>query len=301
MVKQNRKIGLILVIAGALFWGIGGTVAQKLFQISNISVEWLVTVRLLLSGIILLFIHFITKGYKQIITIWTRKDNVMRLLIFTIFGMLAVQYTYLAAIDAGNAAVATLLQYLAPVFIIIYLVLRKQSVLTQSDIVTVLLALIGCFFLLTNGSLSELSVPIPAIIWGILAGISLAFYTLYAVPLLKQFNTLVVVGWAMLIGGLLFSFVSPPWQVDLSSFTLESFYYLIFAIVFGSLLAYWFYIESLQYLDPKEASLLSSLEPLAAVFTTVIWLKEPFGIYQWVGTACIIIMILLITVGKKSR
>ena len=43
------------------------------------------------------------------------------MILFGLFGMLAVQYTYFASIKEGNAAVATLLQYLAPIFITVYL------------------------------------------------------------------------------------------------------------------------------------------------------------------------------------
>ncbi|MGV2787776.1 EamA family transporter, partial [Clostridium perfringens] len=80
----------------------------------------------------------------------------------------------------------------------------------------------------------------------------------------------------------------------------DAYLYLVFVIVFGTMIAFWFYIESLQSLSPKETSLLGSLAPLAAVLTTVFWLKEPFGVFQWVGTACIIGMILLLALNKKT-
>ncbi len=54
-----------------------------------------------------------------------------------------------------------------------------------------------------------------------------------------------------------------------------------------------------QSLSPKETSLLGSLEPLSAVLTTVFWLHEPFGFLQWVGTACIVGMILLLAINSK--
>ena len=299
MNKPSRKIGMILVITGATFWGVGGTVAQKLFQQYAINVNWLVTTRLLLAGMLLLTIHFIKNRHAQIFHVWKNGKVAIQLLIFGIVGMLAVQYTYMASIDHGNAAVATLLQYLAPVMIIIYLVLRKQSTLTRQDVITVLLALIGCFLLLTNGSISELSVSTPAIIWGVLSGVSLAFYTLYAVPLLAQYDSLVIVGWAMVIGGFALSFSHAPWQIDLTELPLEAYAYLVFVIIFGTMLAFWFYIESLQSLSPKETSLLGSLEPLSAVLTTVFWLQEPFGVLQWIGTTCIVGMILILAMNSK--
>ncbi|WP_405098424.1 DMT family transporter [Oceanobacillus sp. FSL H7-0719] len=300
MNKQNRSKGLFLVITGATLWGIGGTVAQKLFQDYGVMVDWLVTIRLLIAGILLLAVQYFTKDRKQIFAVWRDKRTALQLIIFGLFGMLAVQYTYMASIDHGNAAVATLLQYQAPVMIIIYLVLRKQTILSGKDYITVFLALGGCFLLLTNGSISELSVPASAVIWGLLSGLALAFYTLYAVQLLAQFDSLVIVGWAMIIGSFTLSFVHPPWEMDFASLPLEGYVYLAFVIIFGTMIAFWFYIDSLQSLSPKETSLMGSLEPLAAVLTTVFWLQEPFGSFQWLGTACIIGMILLMSSGEKE-
>ncbi|MDN4494384.1 DMT family transporter [Ureibacillus aquaedulcis] len=297
---MNRNKGMLLVITGAMFWGIGGTVAQKLFQQYGVDVDWLVTTRLLIAGVLLLAVQFAFKDRSQILGVWKEGKVAIHLIIFGLLGMLAVQYTYMASIKHGNAAVATLLQYLAPVMIIIYAILRKQSSLTRGDVWTVSLALIGCFFLLTNGSISKFSVPPLAIIWGVLSGVALAFYTLYAIPLLKQFDSLVIVGWAMIIGGFALSFIHPPWQIDMNSFTGEAYFYLVFVIIFGTMIAFWFYIESLQSLAPKESSLLGSIEPLAAVLTTVFWLREPFGIFQWIGALCILIMIVFLAMYKKK-
>lgn len=278
MDKSARKTGLFLVITGAIFWGISGTVAKKLFQ--QIDVNWLVTTRLLIAGVLLLALQFLIKDRTQIWGVWKNRRTAFQLVVYGLVGMLSVQYTYMASIQRGNAAVATLLQYLAPIMIIIYLILRKHTVFTRKDLSAILLALVGCFFLLTNGSISQLSVPTIAIVWGILSAIALAFYTLYAIPLLKQYDSLVIVGWAMVIGGFGLSLIHPPWQIDFQSLSLETILYLAFVIIFGTMIAFWFYIESLQSLSPKETSFLSSLEPLAAVLTTVFWLKEPFGFFS---------------------
>ncbi|MGG4502424.1 EamA family transporter [Paenibacillus polymyxa] len=297
MDKSARKTGLFLVITGAIFWGISGTVAKKLFQ--QIDVNWLVTTRLLIAGVLLLALQFLIKDRTQIWGVWKNRRTAFQLVVYGLVGMLSVQYTYMASIQRGNAAVATLLQYLAPIMIIIYLILRKHTVFTRKDLSAIFLAVVGCFFLLTNGSISQLSVPTVAIVWGILSAIALAFYTLYAIPLLKQYDSLVIVGWAMVIGGFGLSLIHPPWQADFKTLTLDTYLYLAFVIIFGTMIAFWFYIESLQSLSPKETSFLSSLEPLAAVLTTVFWLKEPFGFFQWVGVICIIGLILLLAFNKK--
>lgn len=297
---MDKGKGLFFIMTGAICWGIGGTVAKKLFQQYGIDMGWFVTIRLLIAGLLLLFVHILKKGPADIFEIWKNKSFSFQLVIFGLVGMHGVQYTYMASIEKGNAAVATLLQYLAPVMIIIYLFVRKQSAPTRKDMYTVSLALLGSFFLLTNGSLSQLSVPSDAVVWGILSGAALAFYTLYAVRFLAKYDSLVIVGWAMLIGGVALSFIHPPWQMNINSLPFEACLYLIFVIIFGTMLAFWFYIESLNHLSTKESSLLGSLEPVAAVFTTVFWLKDSFGWFQWIGTSCIMAMVLFLALNRDS-
>ena len=297
MQQNHRMRGFIFVIFGAFFWGIGGTVAQQLFQKFDVEVAWLVSTRLLIAGVLLLAVQAIFKDAGQIVRVW--RVFPVRLVIYGIIGMLAVQYTYMASIAHGNAAVATLLQYLAPIMIIAWVVLRKQSALTRIDIISIVLAVSGTFLLLTNGSLSSFAVSTPAVVWGILSAITLAFYTLYAVSLLKQFDSLVIVGWAMVIGSIGMSFIHPPWQVDVSTFTLETIIYLVIVIIFGTMIAFWFYIESLQTLTAKETSLLANIEPLTAVLATVLWLQTAFGTFQWIGTALIFVMMFILAYGKK--
>lgn len=300
MILSSRSKGLLLVIIGATCWGIGGTVAKKLFEQFAVDVNWLVSTRLLAAGILLLTLQAILGGRSAVTSVWQHKFTAGRLILFGLAGMLAVQYTYMASIQHGNAAVATLLQYLSPVMIIMYLLLRRQMALSSRDLTMVTLALLGCFLLLTNGSLAGLTVPIPAIIWGVLSGVTAAFYTLYAAALVREHDSLTIVGWAMMIGGCGLSILHPPWQADFAHMAPTIWLYMAFIIIFGTMIAFWFYVKSLQYLSAREVSLLGSLEPLAAVITTVFWLHTPFGWFQWLGTACIIGLILLLTLNRQS-
>ncbi|MDO5375463.1 MAG: DMT family transporter [Staphylococcus rostri] len=295
---QKRWIGYVLVIIGATFWGIGGTVSQWLFQHENLDVSWFVAVRLVISGLLLIVIAFMTQGVK-VFVVWWDKRAATQMIIYGIFGMLAVQYTFMSAINYGNAAVATLLQYLGPIFIIFYLVLTKVTKFGVKEALAIVLALSGTYLLLTNGHFENLQVPKRAIIWGLLSAVALAFYTVYPVRLLARWGSLNVVGWGMFIGGIALSFVHPPWQVALSDWSMQTHLLFWFAIIFGTMLAFWFYIDSLHYLFPHEAGLLGTIEPLTALLTSVVWLNVSFGAWQLLGIVLIILMVIVLSVVKK--
>ena len=69
----------------------------------------------------------------------------------------------------------------------------------------------------------------------------------------------------MLIGGIAFSFVHQPWNFT-GQLSITSILAVLFVIIFGTLIAFYSYLESLKYIKPTEASILSSVEPLSAAF-----------------------------------
>lgn len=294
---QPRIKGIILVIIGAMLWGISGTVAQYLFQEKGFSPEWLVVVRLLISGIILLLYVFI-KGKQNIWTIWRTRHDSFSLIFFSILGMLGVQYTYFAAIKYGSAATATILQYSSPIIITCYIAIRTKKLPNLQEIIAIGLAMLGTFFIITKGNIYSISISKLALFWGITSAFAAAFYTLQPRSLLIKWGSVLVVGWGMLIGGLAFSFIQQPWNCT-GIWSITSILAIAFVVLFGTLIAFTCFLESLKYIKPTESSVLSSAEPLSAALLSVLWLHEELGIAQWIGTACIIITIIILSRVKK--
>ncbi|WP_010303075.1 DMT family transporter [Kurthia senegalensis] len=296
--KNQRIIGILLALIGGSLWGLNGTVSQYLFQHQGIDVNWFVTARLIGAGIILLAIQCIRK--KPIFTVWKNAKFRWQLLLFSIVGMLGVQYSYMASISYGNSAVATLLQYLAPIFIVFYLIMTKQQPFLKLDALLIIATLFGSWLLLTDGQIGSFSVSTSAIIWGIISALTLAFYTLYAKTLLAHFSALVVIGWAMLIAGLVMNFIHPIWTVESSLFNINTNIALFFTIFFGTAIAFWFFFQSVGYLSAKETVLLGTVEPLMAILSSVIWLALPFSWIQAIGAAFILGVVLIISLIPKK-
>ena len=104
----------------------------------------------------------------------------------------------------------------------------------------------------------------------------------------------------MLIGGIAFCFINPPWKFS-GTWSVATVSAVGFVVTFGTLFAYYCYLESLNYIQPIETSILGAFEPLSAAFLSVVWLKNPFGIGDFIGTACIIITTVILAYSKKDN
>jgi drug/metabolite transporter (DMT)-like permease len=214
--------------------------------------------------------------------------------------MAGVQYTYFEAIQAGNAASATLLQYLGPIFITVYVALRKRQLPRQKEIVAVGFAVVGTGLLVTNGRLDGLTISLSAVIWGLASAVTAAFYTLYPARLLHKWSSGIIVGWGMLIGGAGMNVVHPLWRTTGQVWTGTAWLLIVFVVIFGTLLAFYWYLDSLRYLKPTETSLLASAEPLAAAIVTVVWLHIPMGMWQILGSICIVATVIALSREDKK-
>lgn len=297
----DRQIisGFIMALSAALFWGISGTCAQYLFEQKNVNPAWLVSWRMLIAGLILV-IFAISRKNTDAWKVWRKPKDAMQILLFGIFGMVAVQFTYFYSISLSNAATATVLQYIGPVFVVGFYAIKNRRWPIAMEYIALFLALTGTFLLVTHGTWDSLVISEAAVFWGILAAIALAFYTIQPVRLLKKYSAPTVTGWGMLIGGISFSLYTSPWG---SSGIWDTGTWLAFAyiIIFGTVIAFSIFLGSLNYIGAQTASLLCSVEPLSAAITAVVWLNLKFTFMDWLGTFIILTTVAILTLAKKVK
>lgn len=298
---EKNKIpyrGIIMALTAAMLWGVSGTFAQFVFEEKYLDAAWLVTMRLLVAGILLLSFAGLKRD-RDVVTIWKNKQDVLLIMLFGVLGLFALQYTYFAAIVASNAATATVLQYTGPVFLVIYYSIANRKLPLVLEALAVVLASIGVFFLVTHGNIHSLAISPEAFFWGIGSAIAGMLNVLLPLRLLTKYSIPSVMGWGMLIGGIASSFVGIPWIVTgiWDASTLLS---VAFIILLGSLAAFYMFIIAVKLIGPQTASILACTEPLAAVILAVCWLHVSFLWSDWVGTICILITIVLLSFNKKS-
>ncbi len=201
--------------------------------------------------------------------------------------MAASQYTYFMAIEAGNAATATILQFLSPAIIIIYLALWTRRFPRRIDVFSVIMALAGTVLLVTHGRLTTLTMPLGGFLWGLGAAVSATLYTLLPRKLLRKYGAIPIVGWSMLIGGISFSLYYRIWD-HMPAFTWSTYGSVGFVVIFGTMFAYLFYLQSLKYIQPTTASVLGSFEPLSATTLSIVFLGVSFGLPETMGAVLIL-------------
>jgi len=287
-----------MALAAATLWGVSGTCGQFLFQCRGMSVEWLMSARMLASGILLLGTA-IFKNDKDVWRIWTTKSSRNILLAFGLFASLTVQYAYFAAIKYSNAATATVLQFSAPVMIVIYLAVRHGQRLSGSELLALIMATAGTLLLVTHGNIFTLNISPLALLFGLVSAVSVAVYTLLPVNLLKNYSSLSVIGWGLFIGGAAISFVKAPWHPD-GSWDAYTYMSSFFVVVFGTLIPFYIYLKAVQVIGGQKASVLMSAEPLSATLIAVTWLGTSFKLLDWLGALLITATVFLLSAKKGN-
>lgn len=291
---NNHLKGIFMVLSSTAMWGLVGILVQDLIQHEGFSPEWLVNTRLLISGIILLIITYFFYE-KNIFAIL--KTNFSALFFLGIIGLLGSQYGFYICITFSNAPTATILVFLLPVFIMLHTLLIKHKLPSGLELISIIFAILGTMLIVTKGDFSSIILSPIALIAGIGSALCCVYYTLKPHKLLATYPPTNVIGWSMLFGGLFMSLFNNPFDCSgtINLYTLTS---ISSMILLGTILAFCFYLKSLSYLSPTEASILTVGEPLCSIILSVIILHVSFSFIELIGSALILSTVFILAKGK---
>lgn len=295
--SSSRK-GMLNVLIAAVLWGSSGVCAQYIMEQSQMSSQFLTMTRLIFAGFILLTLSFV-HGDKVFSVLQNRHDA-LRLLIFSIVGALTVQLTFLLTIEKSNAATATVLQFLSPTIIVAWFAIARKARPGILVLTAIFTSLIGTFLLVTHGDPTSLSISPAALFWGIASAFAAAFYTTYPSTLIARYGTLPIVGWSMLLGGLILLpfYARQGTHFMVNGSLILAFFYLV---VIGTAVTFSLYLKGAQLIGGPKASILSCAEPLSSAFLSLLLLGIPFTVPDWLGTLLILSSVILISMDSRRR
>ena len=298
--KHRRTAGALLTMLGGLGWGVSGTCGQYLFTQKGVTSFWLVPIRLLTAGVLLLCFSGAAGGAKALLAPWREKRDRHELLIYGLAGITLCQLTYFGTIELSSAGVATILQSLSPLPILLCGCAAAHRRPAFRELFSILLALLGVGLIVTNGSLAAMSVSPAALGTGLICALTVTIYNVIPGRLLWRYPAPLLQGWSFLMGGVLLSLLFRPWRyavhIDLG---------LILAfcavVLLGNVLAFNAYMTGVKLIGPEKGILYGFSEPVIAAVLSSLWLGTPFTVWEAAGFGCIFAMLALLSRPEDGR
>ncbi len=297
MSRKKRIIGALLAAAGGMSWGLSGSVGQYLFTVQNMDSKWLVPIRLGLAGILLMGICIARYG-GRVLEPWKDPEERKELFLYGLVGVSFCQFFYFLTIQLSTAGVATILQDLAPVFILIYSCVRGKRRPARLEIGSILLALIGVVLISTHGSLNTLSVSPQALISGVICAVCVMVYNVAPVHLMDKYPVALLQSWAFLMGGVMFTIVFRPFSYHYVP-TAAGWAGIAFVVIIGNIVAFCTYLAGVHLIGPSKAVLYGFAEPVTAAVVAVLYFGNSFTFWDGVGFVCIFLMLAMISSSQK--
>ncbi|WP_179953328.1 EamA family transporter [Desulfobotulus mexicanus] len=299
MTKTKASIfsGFTAVITAALLWAASGSFAKYLFN-AGLSPFDLVQIRLTVAVFCIAVFLLFRSPEKMLIPI----KKLPQYLFLGVFGMAAMQATYLLAISRIQVAAAILLQYLAPVLIVIWQVLFQQKHPSSRVIMALCAAVAGSALVLDLASMNFKAMSGIGILAGLGAALTFAIYSLAGEARMKEEGPETVVFYAMLIAAILWNILRPPFSGFTALGNDIPTWALALAIgCFGTALPFFLYLYGVRIIGASPASITGTLEPVFAGILCFFLLAEIFNTLQLSGAILVITAVILLQLPDKRN
>jgi drug/metabolite transporter (DMT)-like permease len=230
--------------------------------------------------------------------------DLIQCLVLGMLGVAASNYFYYVAIQKTSVAIAIILQYTAPVWVLLYVVSRGQQKLSLQKVAAVGVAVAG--IALTIGivgakSESPLRLNSYGLIAALLASFSFAFYNVGGHRILARYDRWRVLVWTLLSASLFWLFVNPPWKVVAAHYEPAQWAFLFIFSMISVLGSFSLYFLGLQHLEPTRAILASCLEPVFSILLAAALLGEGVRPIQMLGILLVLSAIVIVQLPGRDR
>lgn len=287
--RGQRTAGYALLLLAASLWGLIGPVARFAFEAGVTPLEvafWRAS------------LAWVPFGLHAVAIRQTRVEP-RHLPRIGLFGVLCIGVFYAAfqvTVEAGGAALASILLYTAPAWVVLMAHVLLSECATPRKILAVGLTLAGVALIAQGGGgvLRAGGVSGIAIAMGLLSGFAYALYFIFGKGVLRRYPT-----------PTLFLYVMPVGAAALLPFvefvhkTPQAWLALIALAVVCTYFAFLAYYAGLRHLEASRAAVVVTIEPVVATVIAWWWWDERFGAIGLAGGAFILGGVLLVVSARQ--
>ena len=240
-------------------------------------------------------------AYRQSMRVSSR--HLAQFFLLGVLGLAASNYFYYLAIQKTTVATAIVLQYVAPVWVLLYMLMRRLQRPTMQRLAGVVLAVVGCGVAVGEVA-THTGFPWITLFHthystvGVLAAegaaVSFAFYNVYGQHLVQRYERWTVLIYSLLGAAVFWQLLNPPWRIVAQHYSGAQWLFMVVFSITSMLLPFSFYFTGLQHLDPTRAIVTACLEPVWAILLTAVILGELVSPTQVVGIVVVLLATILV-------
>lgn len=285
--------GYALIVAAAVLWGMIGPFSRLAFQ-EGISPMEVAFWRALLAWILFGGHAVIRREVKL------HQKDIPHILVFGVCGVSLFYFSYQMAVKNGGAALAAVLLYTAPAWVIVLSRVFLKEAMTPVKLSAMVMTIIGiCAISMSHPSgQSGQTIQISAILYGLLSGFCYSLYYIFGKYFSGRYSSHNLFLYVLPVGalGLL------PW-VHFAQKSPTAWLALLTLVVVSTYGANSCYYSGLKYLEAGRAAITATLEPVVAAIVAYFWWGEMFTLQSYAGSAVILFAVILMirSGGKKAK
>lgn len=267
------------IALAALLWAIAATLARDLFD-AGVPPMQLVEARALVSAV----------GLALLPAAWRRRPQGSSAWVVVALGVsiALVNAAYYAAIARLAVAVAIVLQYLGPAFVVGWVALKARRMPSRPILLALTIAFVGVVLVseLPSGEIG--SVDGLGLAAGLAGAMFFAAYTLQSERAAEYYGAVGALFRAFLAASVLWIIYQAPQGLPRELFEGDNLPKVIYVGLAGTLAPFLLYIWAIQKLRSERAVITATLEPLFAGLVAWIWLDQVLSPLQVAGGALIL-------------
>jgi DME family drug/metabolite transporter len=294
-------------IASATFlWGVAATLGRAAFTgrllltgqtLRPIDPLILSQSRATFSFIFLALTLLLLRGWKRL---RLPAADLGRMFALGVLGVAASNYLYYLSIQRTNVATAIILQYTAPVWVLLYTVARGLQKPTLRRIAAVGLAVSGIALVIGIFGSGGFRLDAIGVMAALGAAFSFAFYNIGGHSILARYDRWTVLMYVILSASLFWIIVNPPWKIVAAHYSGNQWLFLLVFSLLSVLAPFALYFAGLQHLEPTRAIVVSCLEPVFSIVIAAGVLGEVMRPLQTIGIALVLVAIVVVQLPDRG-
>ena len=292
---MRKSIGCALVVLASVCWGFIG-VFNRMMAEAGVTIWNRMCIRNTGSLIVVLILFGIFR--RSVFRINPR--HLPMFFCSGVLGIVGTTVTYMSCQILCSLAVAGILLYLAPTFVVLASAVLWKVKLTPRRAFSVLIALLGCA--LVSGIVGgDLTLSVTGLLLGVGAGMCYAGYTVFSHYNLQRYDAYTAFFWSIVMAGIvsLLGFNGHEMVRVLSQ--PKGLLGALGLILICTVIPFLVYTIGLTAVESGLASVIANVEPVVAALTGTLFYREMLTGWMMLGMALVFIAAALLATGGNAN